>query len=57
MIPNNCPFCNAEPIMLEIQEVYGEDSTAIHCMVCDAWGPTSTTIEEAIQNWNKAKGG
>jgi hypothetical protein len=43
--------------MLEIQEVYGEDSTAIHCMVCDAWGPTSTTIEEAIQNWNKAKGG
>ena len=55
MMPINCPFCKAKPIQLEIQEVYDEESTAVHCMKCDAWGPTSNTIDDAILNWNKAK--
>ena len=53
----NCPFCDAKPIRLELQPSYysENDLASVHCMQCDAWGPTASTMDEAVELWNKSR--
>ena len=49
-----CPFCGCDAEGLETMPLGDDGSCAyVYCYGCGGQGPDGTTLEEAVQKWNK----
>ncbi len=47
---SSCPFCNSSAV----QVLENSDSCWVNCMDCNADGPVTENIDQAILEWNRA---